>query len=482
MSSFQQYPGGYPAQPQMPNQPQYPQQVQGFPPQGYPQQQVQGYPQQQPQGYPQQPQGYPPQAPMGFQPQMLGQMPPSHQIDDRAAEASFAANQANAGSGRGQLPNFLKVPGPAGQTKWDASVFIGYEGKLRIRLLPPWAAGKGAWAEVRSYFFRSPSHPKGKVLLYQGEDSLFTSAVRLALQSPDPRLQKLAQDVGRVRRQFLYNVADVGNPATHYGQDGIMKPFVLAAGPQLQADIGRLANVRGGISKLVHVEQGRDVILSKKKTGPEERNVEWGMLDMDPGPLAQPLWPLLQNLWDLDSLNKAPTPEEVMTAIRELGLPMPAMGGSFGQVPQSYNPNPAPPYGSPYQGAPMAPAPMGQPQMMGPPQGMGVQGGPYQQQLQYPPPGPQVQQMPPSPQQGAPSVTMSWGPSMPPAPPPVSSQPGPMQPYQGPQQGMAPPPPPPMNPPPVSSQPGPSGYVQNPGGTPQAQPPQMPRGPNGVPF
>jgi len=278
--------------------------------------------------------------------------------------------------------------------------------------------------------------------------------------------------VGRVRRQFLYNVVDVGNPATHYGQDGIMKPFVLAAGAQLQADIGRLANVRGGISKLCHVEQGRDLIVSKKKTGPEERNVEWGMLDMDPGPLVQSLWPTLQVLWDLETLHKAPTMEEVLGYIRELGLPMPSLGGSFGQVPQGFNPNPSAPYPSPY----------GQMPMMGPPPSMMPQGMPYQQMQM-----PMAPQGNPFPQQGGmpqmPMQQQGWGQAMPPAPPPVSSQPG--QQYPMAQQQM-PPPPPAMAPPPVMSQPGPSGYQQNPGGAPspmaQGQGPLGPGQNSGAPF
>jgi hypothetical protein len=389
------------------------------------------------------------------------------------------AASAQGGGGKGTLPNFLKVPGPAGQVKWDASVHIGYEGRLRIRILPPWAAGKPVWHEVKSYFYRSPQNPKGKVLVYMGEDSLFQHALHLALQNPDQRLQTIAQQFGRVRRQFLYNVADVGNPQTHYGQDGIMKPFVLAAGPQLQADIARLANARGGISKLVHVEQGRDLILSKKKTGNEERNVEWGMLDMDPAPFTQQLWPLLQTLWDLESVNKLPTQDEVIAAIRELGLPMPATGPSFGQVPGGYpggaypgggyQPNPGAPWPNPMQTAP-APAP-GFPQGPAPyqggpapapgfPQGPApYQGGPAPYQG-----GPGMPPVPPNP---APSLPpQSWGgQAMPPAPPPVSTQPGAG--YQGPLMPAMPNQPPPMpTPPMVSSQPAPGGapaYPMNPG-------------------
>ena len=362
----------------------------------------------------------------------------------------------------GPIPNFLKVPGPQGQVKWDQSVPINYEGKIRVRLLPPWAPGKQPWFEYRNFFFKSYSHPKGMSLAYTGEDSLFMSAIRLALQQPDPNMQKLAEDVGRVRRQFLYNVADVGNPATHYGTDGIMRPFVWSAGIGVQTEIKRLTEVRGGISGLCHAERGRDLLATKKKTGPDERNVEWGVVDMDPAPLAQPLWPLLTSLWDLEALNRSPTQDEVISAIRELRLPMPATGASFGQVPQSYNPNPNPTGPSPYQGQPMPPQPpMGNPQYGNaqypsapPAQPQPQQWAGQQGQPQYPGQPGQVTQPAPQPWQGQP-------PPPPMGPPPVSSYPGQMPQQMG---GMPPgPPPPPMAPPPVQSQPGPSGYAPNPG-------------------
>jgi hypothetical protein len=464
----------------------YPQQPQGYPqqpqPQGYGQQpQPQGYGQQpQPQGYGQQPQpqgyGQQPQ-PQGFQPQVMTTMPTTHAVDDAASAAALAASAAG---GSRDLPNFLRIPGPAGQTKWDASVHIGWEGRLRVRILPPWAAGKPVWHEVRSYFWKSHRSPKGKSMVYQGEDSLFQQALKLALQNPDPRMQTTAQEAGRVRRQFLYNVADVGNPTTHYGQDGIMRPFVLNAGAQLQADIARLANTRGGISKLCHVEQGRDVILSKKKTGPEERNVEWGMLDMDPAPFLQSLWPLLQSLWDLEAVNRVPTHDEVVEAIQELGFPMPATSGSFGQVPAGYQAYPSAPWPAPQQqqqpmpwggGVPQQQLPYQAPQQQQQQQPMPWGGGVPQQQLPYQAP----QQQQPMPYQGG---QVGWGQAMPPSPPPVSSQPGPM-PYSG--MPMAPGAPPPMpTPPPVSSQPGPGGgapsYPMNPG-----QPSMAVPG-SGVPF
>jgi len=296
------------------------------------------------------------------------------------------------------------------------------------------------------------------VLGYAGEDSLWMQAVHLGMQHPDPRIQEIANNYGRVRRQWLYNVVDLSNPTTHYGQDGIMRPFILGAGSTLQKDIGILADTRGGISKLVHPISGRPLRYMKKKTGPEEMNVEYGVLDLDPAPLNQYFFPVMEKLWDLEAQTKAAMPEEMMRAIQEIGLPMPATGQSFGQVPQSYNPNPAPAWGNPYAQPQQAPPQYGAPPPP-PPYAQPMQG--QQQQMPFVPPPP-------------PQMVPQFAP--PPPPPPVSGQPS---------MGNMPPPPPPMGqfpqqmappqlaPPPVSSQPGPSGYVANPGAQPPA-PPSMP--------
>lgn len=423
-----------------------------YPPQpGYPQM-APGYPQQMPPGYPQQvAPGYPP--PQAAPPQM----PQFHEANDAAAAQAYSQTPQ---SQFGPKPNFLRVPGPNGQTRWDSSVYPGYEGSVIIHLLPPWAAGKPVFVESKNHFFKSATHPKGMVLGYAGEDSLYMAAIRLGMQHPDPRIQKIANDFGKIRRQYLYNVLDLSNPTTHYGQDGIMRPFVLGAGPNLQTDIGRLVDTRGGISKLVHPINGRPLKYSKKKTGPDEMNVEYGVLDLDPQPLNPYFYPALSNLWDLEAQTTPATQEDQLKAIQELGLPMPATGQSFGQVPQSYNPAPAPQWPSPYPGqAPMgAPPP---PQGWAPPPPQGFAAPPPQQMPQWAPPPPAAPQ-PQWPQQ-APSAA----PQMPPPPPPAASGWGAPPPMGQPGMTGAPPPPPPpamvnpaqmppppMSPPPVSSAPG----------------------------
>lgn len=448
----QQAPAGYP--PQYGGQPQQPQ---GYPPQP-PQGASGGYgapPPPQAGGYPPQGGGYPPQqqAPAG--------MPQFYEADEAATAAALQQSTANSGRQGGPFPNYLRVPGPRGEQSWK-DVHTGYEGAIIIRVCPPWAAGKPVFVETKTHFYKSSQNPKGKVIGFTGEDGLFMAAIRMASESPDPRLQQLATNYGRVRTQYIWNALDLSNPASHYGDDGIMRPYILPAGAQLQNDLKRVIEARGGINAVIHPHGGRPLRLIKKKTGPEERNVEYSVIDLNPAPLDGYFYPALQNLWDLEAQIKTPTHEEVVSAIQELGLPMPATGQSFAQVPASYQAGPQAPYPNPY------PQP-GQPPAQQP--GYGAPPPPQQPSYGAPPQQPAYGAPPQQPSYGAPPQQPGYG--APPQAPGGYQQPG----------GYPPPPqqpagPPPMSPPPVQSQPGAA-----PGYPPQAGAPVgQPQGGGQAPF
>jgi len=458
MTSYSQYPqpGQYPAQSQPP---QYPAQPQGYQqayqaPQGAPQQLYapQQYQQQAPSAYAQQ---APPQAAYGASQQapqaqqQAYQHAASYDVDDAAVAAAYQ-NTSAPGAGRGPTPQFLKIPGPRGQQTWDASVPLQYSNYVIIRILGPSAPGKPIFVESKTHFYKSHKYPKGRVLGYQGENSLFMQAIAEAARSNEARLQKIATEFGRVRWQYFYNVLDLSHPESHYGQDGVMRPYLLSAGRQLHRDIGNLSDHRGGISRIVSNEHGRAIRYTKTKNGPEPMNVEYDVRDEDPSPLHPYFYPATHNMWDLEAQIQNPTQDEVLEAIRELNLPMPAMGQSFGQVPSTYqqqaqsmaySPNPNPPYQNPY---PAQYATQGAPPAAG---GAVAAPPPYQaSQARMP----AEQPPPPAMAQGMPS-----------APPPVGG-------YQQQPGGLPPPPqPPPMTPPPVSSGgAAPSGYPPLPGNPP----------------
>jgi len=397
------------------------------------------------------------QYPNQQQPMQQNQQMPQFYMPDDQATAQAYQNSAQT-TGGAAMPQFLRVPGPQGQTKWDGSVPVGYEGALIIRLCPPWAPGKPVFVEQKAHFCRvfTQKHPNGFGLPYAGDDSLFMQAVRIGMQSSDDNMRKLANECGKVKKKYLYNVFDLSNPTSHYGQDGVMRPYILDMGVNVQKELARVTEVRQGISRIVHPLEGRSLRYSKKKTGPRKEDVEYGIIDLDPQALNAYFYPGLEHLWDLEALLSPPSQEVVLNVIREAGLPMPATGQSFGQVPQNYNPNPSPPYPTPYQQPQQQMQTQGQwqaPPMtqtnMAPPIPVAMQ--------QHMPMQQQMPMMPPPPPMGNPNM----GAPPPMAPPPVSSNPGaPMPPMPQTMTATPPPPPPPsagaMNtppPPPVGNPP-----------------------------
>ncbi|UCF48606.1 MAG: hypothetical protein JSU89_15805 [Myxococcales bacterium] len=423
----------------------------------------------------QQPQGAPPSN---------GGMPGWHEANDEQARQAYATAAASVGN-FGPNPQFLKIPGPRGQLVWDNSVPQGYSANCVIRVMPPWAQGKTVFVESKTIFYKSHKYPRGRVLGYQGEDSLFMQAIQRAADSGDERLQRVAADYGRVRTQYLYNVIDLSHPDSHTGQDGVMRPYLLGAGRQLHRDIGDLVEARGGINRIVSPVAGRPVRYTKTKTGPEPMNVEYGVIDLEPQELHSYFHPILQNLWDLEAQIPVPTQDDVLEAIRELGLPDPRQtmaqvpGQMAGAPPQSYGmsyqPDPNPPHGSPYQaqaappqtwaqqppgppqqpaGAPPAPVPFAESQMQQQP-AQGGWGAPVN-------PAAMGQPAAPPPAQGAPP--QQWAGAA--APPPPAMPPAQQQAQQW-GGTAAPPPMPTQQPPPVTSgQALPGGYQPAPGGPP----------------
>lgn len=454
-----QYPNypGYPAPPAQPQQPQPQPQAQPQQP-GYPAPPVQpGYSAQQP---PTQP-GYPAQ-----QPPAMG-LPTIHTPDEAYTAAEYERIRAEAarwGTGGGGLP-FLKFPGPQGQLKWDASVPINYESRLMVYICPPWAPGRTIFKQVKSHFWKSAANPQGTSIGCPGpERCLICQAKDAAMAHPDPSVVERAKQFGRVRKQYLYNVINLEDLNGHYDQEsGTWRPYILGAGAKLHGAIGDLVQERGGAMAIVDPQRGRPVRLKRRKTGHQQMDVEYGAVDLDPSPLPQQFYPILHNLHDLDRQERTPTHEDMVKAVTEMGLPLPA------QHPGQFQPAPPPAYPSPYGqppaqvGAQQAPTFMPPPAdpMEFPPGSSGVD--PAYQGMAGQPQQSQAPMMPP------PMATPQSVPPPPPAmsPPPVQSQPGVQGAPYSPQPGQQVPPPPPVSPPPSQ------GVQGAPGGQPMPPPPAV---------
>ena len=295
-----QYPQGGPG-PQQP-QPQY--QQQPIQPQGYP-------PQQPMYQQPVMSQGYPQQPAMQQQP-MLAQMPQYHMPAQDMAQA-FQQTKVVFNSGG----NYVKFPGPDGSDKWNQYTPIGYKSVVRVYILPPWTDGKYIFTIGKSHFWKSASKPKGASIVCPGEGCEVCKAKQESLNGNDPDKQEKAKMWGKVRTEYYYQVAMLDNPNLHF-QGEAPSPFILQAGQTLHNAIGNLIEDKG--IGICDPNNGRPLKLKKEKKGPQNLDIEYSCTDEDSIPLPQMLWPLLQNLIDLEALIKNPTQQEMMEAVNDMGL------------------------------------------------------------------------------------------------------------------------------------------------------------------
>ena len=433
-----------------------------------------------------------PGAVMPAQPQpQPGGVPQYHMPNDADVLAAYHHHRqeaANWGSGGDRIP-FVKWPGPQGQTKWDKTVPIGYEASVYAYILPPWGPGKNIFRIVRSHFWKSYNSPNGTSVGCPGSaQCLICQAKEAALNTADPNLQKRAKEFGRVRTQYLYNVVLLDNPNGHFGQDGQMRPFVLGSGAFLHKAIGDIVEDKKGALNVVDPMRGRPIRMKRNKNGPNDMDIQYAAIAQDPSPMPSHFYPCLQNIWDLDKLDKQPTMDDMVKAVQDMGLPLPA--GMPTVQPQAFPTQAFPTQGFQPAPAPAQPNPYPQPQIpVGDPQAttyMPPPADPYefpprepvvqttqmypaqvptqpmpapvpppvQAQPQYPvnptpaqmptQPAPMQQPVYPVPtQQPIQQPIQTAPPAQMPVPPPVTSQPAPQQPVQVPQPTQAIPAPPP---------------------------------------
>lgn len=300
-------------------------------------------------------------------------LPTVHPIDESLIKQSYTQHKEVMQTWGGPKPNFLAFLGPHGQKRWDQSVHVNYECAITVYLAPPWGPGKNIFCQNKSHFWKSMQKPQGTSITCGNESCLVCKAREAALNSHDDALKQRAL-MASVRTRFLYNCFVLDNLKGHYDPAGVLRPFILQAGSKLHAAIGDMLEARGGALHIVDPTMGRPLRLKKRKTGPLEQNVEYTLVDLNQMPLPTEFYPGLENLWNLEDMEKAPTQEEMIVAVNEMGLPMPGMeqigspGGQFSsgmRQPQPAYPNP---YGQPPKGAPGYPG--------------SVQGGPVQAPMQ----------------------------------------------------------------------------------------------------
>lgn len=332
-----------------------------------------------------------------------GMMPAIHMPDDALIQQAYARAQEEqariarirSGQGFGGDLHWFSPLGPQGETKWGASVPIGYEASYVIWLLPAWAPGILPHVNDPSHFYRSAEKPQGTGITCAGEGQCWVCAARNALFKTGSEVDaKKAQDAGKLSKRAIYQIILLEHYQSHFTPDGRMVPWLFRVPGGLHNDIVEKIKNKTAM-KIMHPQHGRPLVVRKKKKGAQTFDIDWAIDDLDPRPLDQHFWPIFQNLYDLTKFVKKPTLTEQYEAIVAMNFPVPpqlpqlvqqeqaqlaaqqaqggqpAMGAPAGYgapaLPQNagqpaYAPTPNAPSPSPY-GAPIPPtgAPAGMP-------------------------------------------------------------------------------------------------------------------------
>jgi hypothetical protein len=423
--------------------------------------------------------------------------------------ADAIQNRAQGGSQK----KFFNIPGPNGG-EWKTA-YVGYEGQRGFYFCGMYDSNYPNFVERTKRFWKSQQNPGGKSI-YAGEDSLIATVMKYNYDNgnkPDflkPNRQVCLQGFPlEYQNGMLY-----ANANACMNQQGKIQPMLYNMSyklftklkkevqlvgamslqdPNLHGEEGEAKAWLTGWGLCFNEDNGRPFLVTKKKTGAEQMNVEFDISRLEPMPLPDAYRPGLSDMYRLHELFPEASQEEQLAAILEVGLLLPpgmehlrpgtSMGPPQGGYPpmqqvQNYGQQPQQPQGyppqfqqpaypqQPYPAQPMIPPGMPNPQS-------------YQQQPAPPNPNPYQgqNQGQPYPQQGQVPQPLPAYPGQQP-----QQQAAPPPPPQPPQQAQGQPPAPPPQPPgPPPQQPPPPPPQQAPGGQPQS-PEQLQQQMQGTPF
>lgn len=193
----------------------------------------------------------------------------------------------------------------------------------------------------------------------------------------DAKMEKLAKKIGTKVRCFA-NVIDLKDDEavrSHWteGSDGnwVARPKVWAFSRPLLKDMLSFCQ---NLKPIEDAQIGRALLLEIEKFGPEDINLKYRLMTLDPEPIPQELMPIVYNAYDLGPLVKPADHDKLLEVAR--GIDPRPNGGSYGASPeQSYQgaggyqgggysgpPQGGPPQGGGYAPPPPAPPPQAPPQ------------------------------------------------------------------------------------------------------------------------
>ena len=121
----------------------------------------------------------------------------------------------------------------------------------------------------------------------------------------------LAKEIGCKTRVYC-NVIDLDDAASHWVDDGNggwkIRPKVWGFSYGMHKDLMRLCVNNGPIEDVVG---GQPLIVEIERTGPKKMNIKYSLTGLTAAPLDEQLMPIVWNSWDLESLRKSASAEDL---------------------------------------------------------------------------------------------------------------------------------------------------------------------------
>lgn len=256
-----------------------------------------------------------------------------------AAAALARANAARSGTGGSLNDRVLKFLGPNGESDWK-NLDIGFERRLRIRILPSNPPGQMPFSEEKRHKIWDGG--RTTYCACNGDEACFIHAAQDALYKAGNK--DLAKRV-TFDRQFLMQGILVEDYASHQTADGKLTPWIVRMRPTLKEEVFERIKKRT-VFGVTSAEEAHDITLVRKKTGRDVMDIKYTADDEDLTRLHHAYYPIYENLFDFSKIIKPSTYQQQLEFIQKAGWPVPPTLAQYAQA-EAQQQNAAPQQGAP---------------------------------------------------------------------------------------------------------------------------------------
>lgn len=242
-----------------------------------------------------------------------------------------AAQQGVTRPHSGPQPKYVKHLPPDGCQSWSVAP-VNSVSSTFIWLCPLIAPGRLLGFPYVSHFGRTKYARHGHRLACGGDDCRICEMYQELRYHKDPDIKAKVSQL-KQRTEVLYNVVHVVRDADHIVKDAqgrdMRKAALLSASKELNRTLLGILEVEG--PNLCHPQHGRALVYKKTKTGPQETEVCYSIMQYTQKPLPKMFWDLCRpdGMWDLEAFYKPSSETDQLRFIAGIGLQAPqARGGA----------------------------------------------------------------------------------------------------------------------------------------------------------